>query len=445
MFVNLRGDSMNILFTFGEDDPALYPGVNKTIDFLKNDCIQSTFWKNKNRYPYWYNTRAIDLLYISYAVFAADRLSLRKNAKDAWRREFKLYVPLINADLFIKSVGLLQKMLSFLTGDQWEFYFRKRDLTEQEKLDKKTINEKKYKKGECKGYDRICMFSGGLDSFVGAIDILERKDNLKTLFVSHYGGGKGTKEYQDYLKDRFCDTYHLEERDFCQFYAKVVGGLEDTTRSRSFMFFSHAVALASAQGKSIDLFIPENGLISLNIPSTYSRIGTSSTRTTHPYYMKLFQRLIDELGLSIHFQNPYQFKTKGEMLVECRNQEFMRKNLIHTMSCSHPDLGRMHSEKEARHCGYCLPCVIRQAAILRAGIEDPTSYRDRLFKSGPNEQTIFNSYMLGLSKFNPKVAFMTIQMNGPIEEDIKDYTSLYIRGMNEMKKYIDTIKTPCSK
>lgn len=34
---------------------------------------------------------------------------------------------------------------------------------------------------------------------------------------------------------------------------------EDTTRLRSFMFFAHAIAYASAMNKSIELIIPENG------------------------------------------------------------------------------------------------------------------------------------------------------------------------------------------
>lgn len=208
------------------------------------------------------------------------------------------------------------------------------------------------------------MFSGGLDSFVGAIDLLET-EKKKTLFISHYGGGKGTKEYQDILKEKFVIEYGLNAQDFHQYYAKVVSGVEDTTRTRSFMFFSHAIAVASCFHKHIDLIIPENGFISLNIPSTFSRIGTSSTRTTHPYYMEMFQELLKILELPVLLYNPYQFKTKGEMLKECKNQSFMIENIENTMSCSHPDNGRMLGETQARHCGYCLPCVIRQAAMKK--------------------------------------------------------------------------------
>lgn len=426
---------MIFVYKFDAKDSYAVENTARTIVFGNPKEFSYTFWNLKDLYPKWYDTNALDLLYISLAVFGADRLCQRELTLDAWSREIELYIPVINLDTFCKNKDLIQDMLGFLTGDIWTLNFRKRDLTQTEI----SHRDRKIKRNEtAKEYGQICMFSGGLDSFVGAIDQLEDNKN-ETLFVSHYGGGKGTKEYQDYLKSKFIEKYGLEERDFCQFFAKVIGGLEDTTRSRSFMFFSHAVVLASALDRNIEIIIPENGLISLNIPSTESRIGTSSTRTTHPHYMTLFQKLIDNLGLNVTFRNPYQFKTKGEMLLECKNQDFMKKYFSGTMSCSHPDIGRMFAEKESRHCGYCLPCVIRQAAILRAGLEDTSSYRDRNFMMGPNEKKILNSYLLGLKKFNPSKAFMTIQMNGKIESNIDDYAALYVRGMEELKRYLGTV------
>ena len=310
------------------------------------------------------------------------------------------------------------------------------DLKVETKTKSQEVQQKSKK--HIKDYDQLCMFSGGLDSFIGAIDLLEKKVG-KTLFISHYGGGKGTKEFQDALKNSFIEQYLLEERDFHQYYATVIAGVEDTTRTRSFMFFSHALAVASCFQKPIRLIIPENGFISLNIPSTFSRIGTSSTRTTHPYYMTLFQKLLSIIELPVTLVNPYQFKTKGEMLLECRNPSFMRENLENTMSCSHPDIGRMQKEKKARHCGYCLPCVIRQAAIMRAEVIDKSSYRDNKFVNVDAAKTCLNSYRLGLREYNPKYAFLKIQSSGPINDNILEYTALYKRGMQEMKEYLEAL------
>lgn len=77
------------------------------------------------------------------------------------------------------------------------------------------------------------MFSGGLDSCIGAIDLLSLQENKKEiLFVSHYGGGKGTKEYQDALKKEFIRSYGVREGQMIQNHASVMDGEEDTTRSR---------------------------------------------------------------------------------------------------------------------------------------------------------------------------------------------------------------------
>lgn len=426
---------MIINYRIESNDPYSAVYQDTVVDFFDNSSFSYTFWNNKNKLPFWYHKQGLDLLYISLAVFAADRLSPRLNAQDGWSREFDIHIPVLEIDLWNASKAVLEEMLSFLSGDVWKFTFRPRKITSLESSHYERMQKSKI---SVKNYDQVCMFSGGLDSFIGAIDLLEA-NGASTLFVSHYGGGKGTKEYQDILKQKFIEVYKLEERDFHQYYAKVVSGVEDTTRTRSFMFFSHAVAVASALGKPVNLVIPENGMISLNIPSTFSRLGTSSTRTTHPHYMSLFQKLIDMLDLKITLVNPYQFCTKGEMIQNCRNLSFLQANIGNTMSCSHPDNGRMLKETEARHCGYCLPCVIRQAAIKRAGMNDNSSYRDSSFTQGEVSKTSLNSYRLGLERFNPKYAFLTIQSSGSITDHIEDYTRLYTRGMRELRDYLEEI------
>ena len=426
---------MILNFRFSKNDAFEANNQSRVIDFSDSKSFQYTFWNNRNRLPHWYSRQGLDLLYISMAVFAADRLCLRVNADDGWSRNFKMFIPVLECDLWNRAKPVLEEMLGFLSGDKWKFEFRKREESENEL---RCLEKWKKSKIPVKEYDQLCMFSGGLDSFIGAIDLLEQ-DTGKTLFVSHYGGGKGTKEFQDVLKDQFAKKYSIETRDFYQYYAKVVVGVEDTTRTRSFMFFAHAIALATSFERPINLIVPENGFISLNIPSTFSRIGTSSTRTTHPHYMSLLKDLLDIIEIPVSLINPYQFKTKGEMLIECKNQEFLQTNLENTMSCSHPDNGRRLKEKEARHCGYCLPCVIRQAAIKRAKLYDNSSYRDSKLENVKVAKTCLNSYRLGLKRYDPRYAFMTIQLSGPIINDIDDYTDLYKRGMEELRSYLEEI------
>lgn len=429
---------MNINFIHNKDDSFEKDNMDIIFNYNSSKNLHYNFW-NSNFVPEtWFDNVAIDLLYVSFSVFAADRLCKRDKAYDSWCRDLKLFIPVLESDLWTANKKLLEETLSFLSGDKWSIEFRPRTESSTEKYYK---DKWKKRKTSPQSYNRVCMFSGGLDSFIGAIDLLENTtEKNKVLFVSHYGGGKGTKEYQDRLIKSFCDHYDLNNNNFQQFHSAVINGIEETTRTRSFMFFSHAIVLASTFQKNIPITIPENGLISLNIPSTFSRIGSSSTRTTHPFYMKKLQELLSKLGFNVTINNPYQFKTKGEMLLECNEQTFMKDNISNTMSCSHPDVGRNRGESHAVHCGYCLPCIIRKAAIKKAGITDHSEYYDPDCKKVLVANTNLNSYRQGLKSFIPQYSFMSIQQNGPITDNITEYSELYKRGMIELEEYIGGIE-----
>ena len=63
------------------------------------------------------------------------------------------------------------------------------------------------------------------------------------------------------------------------------------------------------------------------------RAGSLSTKTTHPVYMKALQEIWNDVGRNIDFILPYKFKTKGEVLMECKNQELMKKLIFKSTSC----------------------------------------------------------------------------------------------------------------
>jgi len=401
-----------------------------------NDCFTYTLWNNKFEVlSHFFSKQGLDLFYISLAVYGADRTHARASTQDNWTRKFKLYMPVLEIEHWESNKELLAKMLQFLSGDEWHFEFRTREYTAIELKVKNMIEKRKYNKNNIK---KICMFSGGLDSFIGATDLLtDSKKVDEVLFVSHYPGGKGVKEYQEVLGNSLKLEYLLKENQFFSFYAVAKFGSEETTRTRSFMFFSHALLLATAVEGEIDLIIPENGLISLNIPLTNSRLGSSSTRTTHPYYMELLQQLISNLNIKVNLKNPYQFKTKGEMIIECLNSEFLISNLGNTMSCSHPDNGRMNGDKITSHCGNCLPCVIRRASIIKAELEDQSLYRDLDFTNGPTSRINFMSYNIGIEKFNPDYSFLNIQNSGPINKDLESYIKVFNKGMQELAEFLE--------
>jgi hypothetical protein len=121
---------------------------------------------------------AVDLAIVAATVTAADtRISRSSESQDSWTREIDLYVPVAEPDVWSVHTAHLERILRFLTGDHWRLFFRARHA------DNKTIIQAP-KELVGAPFTSICLFSGGLDSFVGAIDLLAAKEN--PLFVSHY-------------------------------------------------------------------------------------------------------------------------------------------------------------------------------------------------------------------------------------------------------------------
>lgn len=428
---------MNIFVCKLYDSDSFDINGAEVVNLNDNHLYNYTFWNKSRklyRIPNCFTNEALDLFYLSLMVFYADRKIQRNNQADRWTRDIEIYMPVFSVQKWTNNAHILKAALDFLTGDNWTIHFRERYCL--------TDDEIKYKNGRYRyrnsikkvDADAFCMLSGGLDSLIGAIDLLS--EGNKSIFVGNYNGGKGVSVYQKRVIESLITHFNVPKEHFYQFYAAPKRGKEDTTRSRSLLFFSHAILLASGMGKPIKLYIPENGVISMNIPLTEHRMGSLSTRTTHPYFMELLQTLISNIGLNITLENPYQFKTKGEMMEDCKDFDYLSQSYVLTMSCSHPDLGRWKRERESNHCGVCLPCTIRRAAIHHAGIIDNSKYRDPEYKDAEAEVNL-RSYQLGLSR--DKEPLFAIQESGPIKYERRRFAELYQRGFEELKQFIDTL------
>jgi hypothetical protein len=97
------------------------------------------------------------------------------------------------------------------------------------------------------------------------------------------------------------------------------------------------------------------------------------------------QELLDGVGLDIALELPYRFKTKGQMLQECLNQDLLKELASGTTSC-----GRFRTYNR-QHCGRCVPCMIRKGAFHAWGPgKDETIYRHESLlaadkSSGPDD------------------------------------------------------------
>lgn len=87
-------------------------------------------------------------------------------------------------------------------------------------------------------------------------------------------------------------------------------------------------------------------------------------------FIDMLQRVLNALGIRVQLELPYRFKTKGEMMQECLDQNLLQKWAADSTSC-----GRFRTYNR-QHCGRCVPCLIRRAAFLAWNPgADTTSYR----------------------------------------------------------------------
>jgi len=241
---------------------------------------------------------AEDFLFVSSVCYAVDLLVARQTAQDNWTRELSVKIPVRDADLWNNQAALLAEILRFLTGDKWILRFNKRDIP----LYIQRMNRRRTKRLAA---DVVCLFSGGLDSFLGALDCLSTS-TAHIALVGHYDTGLAHQSqlalFQEISKTFGEARSHLfQARIGFQPVARTEAADfgENTQRSRSLVFIALGVYIAHQQGRdsNIPVLIPENGFIALNPPLTYSRLGSCSTRTVHPLFLEKLQRLIN-LGVT---------------------------------------------------------------------------------------------------------------------------------------------------
>lgn len=293
----------------------------------------------------------MDFLSIALAVTAADTFVQRENSEDGWTRQLSLRLPLNEPSRWISLKKELESALHFLSGDIWNFEFCNGGYAPPEPYSKHS----RFDLIKIKGIDCVSLFSGGLDSAIGAIDLLAK--GRTPLLVSH--AYKGDKSRQDQIAKKLNGHYSRFEINADP---HIYQGITDITmRTRSLNFLAFAVLGACAvqevsQQEKIDIFVPENGFISLNAPLTSRRIGSLSTRTTHPHFIASMQNIFDLIGIPCQITNPYQFKTKGQMVSQCLNKKLLSEVVESTVSCS-------HWKRKNQQCGVCVPCIIRRASL----------------------------------------------------------------------------------
>lgn len=371
--------------------------------------------------------RAIDFLTLALSVTAADTFIARELSADGWAREITLEIPLANPSPWNSIKEELERILHFLSGDIWDLNFCSDGF-----FPPAPYRGGRYKLLNLRGLDCVALFSGGLDSGIGAIDLIENGN--KPLLVSH--SYRGDKASQDKIDAKL-------EGKYSRFFVNAdphshLGYTDITMRTRSINFLAFAVVASDAlesisQIKVVDLFVPENGFISINAPLTPRRVGSLSTRTTHPHYITGLQDIFDFVGINVSIKNPYQFMTKGEMVVSCSNRDLLKSIIDSTVSCS-------HWKRSNQQCGGCIPCLIRRASLKKGRINESVGYKyddlKDLLKSGDKRDDLL-AVQQAIAQLEVRSVGGWILDSGPLPpSEINNYKSIFSRGLIEVSEFL---------
>lgn len=302
------------------------------------------------------STSSWDFLSLALAVNAADHAVERGVSADGWTRVIELELALYEPEPFERLKGEIEQTLRFLTGDFWQLCFV--DGGYPPPIPRQNVVH---------DADCVALLSGGLDSLIGALDLTAQ--GRRPIFVSHIAKGDSDTQVL-YARTLGASDRHLQWNQNIWLKPKRDG--EGSTRGRSLVFFAFAALAADSHASainadSVEVFVPENGLISLNVPLNAGRVGSLSTKTTHPVFMQRLQAIWTQLGIPATLLLPYAAQTKGEMMAGCLDQIRLAELAGMSTSC-----GRF-AVFGLRHCGRCVPCMVRRSAFLRPGIMDTTA------------------------------------------------------------------------
>jgi hypothetical protein len=378
----------------------------------------------------------IDFVAVAVAVWAADRSTLRQGGGSNWnKRQIALRIPVHDPNAWTAVLSDLTDAIDFLTGDDWAFEFYPRQSASPP-VDLTLVDA---------SFDRVVLLSGGADSACGALESRQDLDGGTQLLVSHFSQtslAPVQKELASELEKML--PKGAQDHKQIRFSRRDTGpgGVkyrsEPSSRSRSLLFLALGLAAAATQGK--ELWIPENGYASLNVPLGPERRGSLSTRTTNPWFLWRLRQVLTAVGAHSEVRNPFESLTKGEMFARAAQllgADSAGKYLSLTNSCAHTDQ-RFAGFATATACGVCFGCILRRSSFKAAGLADTTSYVDQQNTEQAKRYLAGKSSLPSFEDFLARGASIAdiIAMPLPPGYTRSSALSLQQRGMDELAGYL---------
>ncbi len=338
---------------------------------------------------------ARDFLDFATLIYIIDELEPREAAPDNWSRVFEVVFPVDKPEIWTKSRKSLAAILATLMGDRFDFEWLKRPALP---------GLGRHRTGMPRGFDVVCLFSGGMDSLCGAYELLAQ--GQKVLLVGHQADGATASAQTTLaraLERRFPGAVRLIQ---CRV-ARAMGSrqhyalprkCEDTHRPRSLLFLALALTVAKAANIR-HVHMPENGLIAVNPPLQTSRLGSLTTRTAHPRFLLQLAEFLKAAELFAgSLRNPFLFQSKTDMLREIPAD--LEGMVRASTSCARPT---RYQQLGVKHCGYCVPCIYRRVAMIEASLDHSTDYAFDVFRDLPQLTAIQQADFRALVTFARRV------------------------------------------
>lgn len=359
---------------------------------------------------------AWDFLSLSLAAFAADRFVVRAGSPNGWTRVIGLDVALHDPTPWQPLCSQLEAALRFLTGDVWLLSLR--DGGKPPPVVQARLHDR----------DAVTLFSGGLDSFLGALTL---QATGRRPFLVSQGSPKEVTPQVTLAEALGLRGHRFDGRSAEQWRPPYEG----STRSRSVLFFGYGAIAATAAGVP-EIWVPENALIAINPPFTSRRVGSLSTRTAHPHFIELMNRIWAAAGVNARLVNPFFATTKGEMLAAARHPR-LRELASASYSCG-------KGKRRNGQCGRCVPCLIRRASFHAAGVPDGTNYYTELHRSGKADDVLAARQAVArLAAYDRPRFDAWIRMTGPLPQAAQarqDTFDAVRRGLVELRDLFSGVR-----
>ena len=307
-----------------------------------------------------------DLLNVASAVYACD-LAFKRGEREQITRDIELTIPVVNRQAFLPLKDTIEFLLWTLSHDNWTITFT-RDAGQPEP-----------KKDWPPNHGTTVLFSGGVDSFTGAVELLVARGIDEVQLVSHITGNPLTQRSQNELAEHLIDrfgkglkrlTVRTGGRNKGDFKFPSDTEREETQRTRTFMFLAIAALSARRTGHKELVVIAENGQMAIHLPLSPARVGAFSTHTAHPEFVALAVEFFSSvLDVDLKITNPYLYSTKAEVVAKLGAKD--RSALERSVSC-----WRGARVPSYNHCGECVPCLVRRVALEFNGIKLAEYKRD---------------------------------------------------------------------